>query len=526
MRNKIKVLILAISAVFYTSCENLLNVDTYGRLTPDVVYSDPDGVNGILAGLYDAHAAHVWWWYLLPIEVNADALVMPSRPSHWEDGGIWRDLQRHKLSPSAGWPINETYNNFYKVIEQTNKFIQESQGIASEQYIGEARALRAYNYFLLFDLYRNIPLDTIRSTNEELKPQASPDVMFSFIEKELLAARSLLKDKTNASKDWYPRITWGAASGMLARLYLNSEVYTGVPRYDKCIEVCNEIISSGQYSLNSDYYKLFGVDNKNIRDEMVYFVQINPEYQQYRYLLWVQVSLDDGLGLKYKVPYTMYGGLSVEKHFFNTYNNDSSDIRFYRSTPGQVWNEQGYLSGQQYNMDGSVMVSKRRKKPIIYNHIDSLITVDYFKGVKLNKFEPDQTGTSESEPHNGHPAIRYADILLMKAECLIRLNGGPTGEADALVSQVRNRSVEPDKALSNVTLDMLFDERGKEFIQEGTRRMDQIRFGKWVNYGEFIDDVNTPFGQSSTDDINSAIWPIPQAEMDVNSKLNQNPGYN
>ncbi len=523
MKQKIKITILGALMASLLSC-NDLEINDFQRVSDETQYRSEAFAMGITANVYYEALASVWWWGMFAQEVSGDALVMPQRPGHWAESS-WAAIQQHKISPAQGWPIDASFSNYYRIISISNKAVEDLSHYKVKYVEAEARAIRAYTYMLAFDLYRNIPLVTSSAVSADTMPQAKPIDIFNFIESELLYCREALKDRKNDA-NWFPRMTWGAVSGLLARHYLNAEVYTGTPQYDKCLAVCNEIIDSKQYSLhNGNWYELFSTKNGQLcKDEILYFMDIVPESMEYRHTLYVQCGLDDIFKTKYAIPYALYGGLSIEKHFYETL--EDGDIRKYRKGTiaglNPLWDEQGTLYGPMLDAKGDTMVSPTRKTKVIYNHIQQLKTTDFFLGAKMNKFEPDQNGSPQGEPHNGQPIVRYADILLMKAECLIR-QGGPNSTADNLVNAVRTRCI--NKPLSNVTLDMLFDERGREFVMEGLRRMDQIRFNKWVNHAEFIDDFNKPGLDQTTDGEFSKIWPIPQKVLDTNKKMKQNTGY-
>jgi starch-binding outer membrane protein, SusD/RagB family len=171
-----------------------------------------------------------------------------------------------------------------------------------------------------------------------------------------------------------------------------------------------------------------------------------------------------------------------------------------------------FLEGQQYAQDGTPLKTEQGAPLIFSRTIGDLANATQTEGVRIVKYEI-QKNTAYSDQDNDLVIFRYADALMLKAEGLLRT--GQAGPALTLVNQVRARNFETAKPLLTLTLDNLLAERGREFIWEGCRRQDLVRFGKWNGTWQFH-PADQPFRQ---------LFPIPQAQLDANPNLVQNPGY-
>lgn len=524
---------IGLTAFAFSACSDLQE-KTFGQMDENSYFKTDDQLKAATAACYSQLKMIAFRNYMMSVEANSDAFCVPTRGTGWYDGGEWRNCEAHNITavqagtytPQRIWEENLRH---IALCTYNINAISNSDVPSKDIYVSEIRTIRAYLYYIMSDLFGDMPL----LKNEVLDPlnlpaRSSRTEVMDFVISELNDVKDKLPDGGDDS--WFPRMTKQTAEALLARVYLNAEVYYGKAMYDKCLELCNSIISSGKYKLVDDYYDNFKVDNHITgKDEAIFYIDINTsDVLQNGKPFFNLVGLPAGFKQKYGLKYGPWNGICLEPSFFNSY--DQEDYRFKRMYPGDYWDERGILFGIQYNADGTPMMQGSEVVDLRPTEV-KMIAEKTTDGARLFKWEPDNTNPNQD---NGQPIIRYSDILLMKAECLLRLNG-VSEEVNTLVNDVRKRNFGADKWSQklygaayngkNVELMDIFRERGWEFSGEGLRRIDQIRFDKlfntWINAGDFVKD--SPDGRGDGDW--SKIWPIPQSSIDVNPKLTQNPNY-
>jgi starch-binding outer membrane protein, SusD/RagB family len=321
---------------------------------------------------------------------------------------------------------------------------------------------------------------------------------------------------------------------LLAKMYLNAEVYTGTPAYDKCIEACDAIINSGAgFQLESNQKNVFVTNNENSK-EIIFALPFDSKYVTAWNAFDIHMqTLQPAQQSTYNLESAPWGGVCAVPQFINSF--DPEDARY----------KDNYIKGQQYSASGDILratLGTFAGEPLSF--INEVPGVDYSEeihGFRLGKFEIAMGATNRLS--NDFPLFRYADVLLMKAESLLRT--GKPDEAAEIVTTVRERNFPENPAKATVTgADLLkgstydyglrnhltstseggadieygrfLDELGWEFCQEGRRRTDMIRFGvftkkSWLSH--------TPNGDYRT------LFPIPRVEIAKNPNLEQNFGY-
>ncbi len=459
-------------------------------------------------------------------EEPADVIVTPARPNGWYDGGTYQRMHNHEWN-QVQWQPHNLWNNCYNGINTVNRilFQIESGSIpittGKEALVAELKSLRAFYYSLLVDTHGNVPLVTDFS-DASLPEQATRAEVFAFVESELLANMDNLSEK--ADKSMYGRINKWVAKSILARLYLNAEVYTGTSRWDDCVAQCDDIINSGTYILEPVYKNNFITNNENSK-ELILAVPYDEVFatQNSIHMKTLATAHRNVLNMAAQP----WGGNCAVPQFIDTYDPDDTRMK-------DTW-----IMGPQYSVSTGNFVLEYTR------HVDGMELADYFQGYRIGKFEikPGARGGLSTD----FPVFRYADILMMKAECLLR-NGDAAGAA-GLVTQVRQRafaSTNPSKATvaaadlekgsvykygywkdgqvtelqggEDIPFGRFYDELGWEFAAEAHRRQDMIRFGvfhrkSWFNHRPKSD------GKTRT------LFPIPEAELNKNPNLVQNPDY-
>lgn len=454
-------------------------------------------VGATYGGLRDYHWA--------PFEINettTDEIVVPTRGPDWFDNGTWQQLAKHEWNPVSPGQFNGAWNFGYSVIARSNINIQalkESplEVAGKETIVSEVRMIRAFAYFWLLDWFGNVPIIT------EDSPAGNPvqntrAQVFAFVEKEIKEALPALRDENSLRS--YGRFTKGAANALLAKLYVNAQVYTGTARWADALAVTNQVISGGKYKLTTNFLDNFSVNNDKNRDENIFVIPFDKTFACCQGMMWR--TLHYSQQQTYNLPGTPWNGFATRADFYNLFTEKDSRKA--------MW-----LVGPQTDATGKVIRFKDQvdnvEKDLVFTPtISSLERALANEGVRSVKYEV-QRGNTSIWNDNDMVIFRYADILLMNAEAQLRT--GNTAGALTMVNQVRARAgVAP---LTTLTLQDLLDERGREFAWEGWRRNDQIRFGKWNTTWQF--KTNTEAFRS--------LFPIPAQQISSNPNLKQNPGY-
>jgi hypothetical protein len=273
------------------------------------------------------------------------------------------------------------------------------------------------------------------------------------------------------------------------------------------ITYCDAIINSGKYALEANYFDNFTSDNGTNSSELI-FCTHNIAGIQSGSMRGTWMSQ-----LHYNQTPSGWNGFTTLAEFYNSF--DATDTRrgmelpALKATYGLM---AGLLYGQQYDKNGAAL-KDRQGNPLFFT-LESPIIVSgaalEVSGVRVMKFIP--PAANEDNPGNQFPFFRYADILLTKAEALMRKSDNPG--ALTIVNQVR--TVRGATALASINETSLLAERARELYVEGWRRTDLIRFGKFLE----------PWNQkTTTDDPKYLLFPFPSAQIVANPGLKQNPGY-
>ncbi|MDP5172429.1 MAG: RagB/SusD family nutrient uptake outer membrane protein [Bacteroidia bacterium] len=450
------------------------------------------------------------------MEVSSDEAMIPQRGADWFDGGQWLRMHRHEMNPNeesilGGW--NFCYNgisNCNRLVELFEGLVESGQVSASEAagFIGELKTLRALFYYWLLDVYGNVPIVTSFSSADAQPATVLRGEVFNFIVSELEANVPNLTRERNGQT--YARVNYYVGKAIEAKLYLNAEVYTGTAQWAKAAAAADEIINSGLYSLEGNYFDNFSTENAG-SSENIFVVPYDQVFAQGFNL--PQMTLHYGSQFTFDLQQQPWNGYCSLQEFYNAY--EANDIR----RDGPVSRGYGnFISGPQFESDGSSPVidpsaeandpdgAQLNFTPAINEHFPNCLRQ---AGVRMGKFEFAIGATPNLD--NDFPIFRYADIMLVKAEAALRQ--GNTGDALALVNQVRARAGVAD--LGALTADDLLAERGREMFYEGWRRQDLIRFGKWTGTWDFK-PASSP---------NTILMPIPANQLNANPNLTQNAGY-
>ena len=495
-----------IAAVSFTACKKSLNTPL-DSVTQDKAAASPAYLNSIVLGTYSSLQSIAQEATILQTaDETTDGIIVPTRGTDWGDGGKWVALFQHTYN-AANDNISGSWNNCYDAIGSINITLGLLKGLpqtAGTTYsTNELRVLRAYYYFLLLNNFGNVPLLT-SSTDDatKVKTTAAKDV-YAYLISELTTAGPTLSSKTPAADpSQYGRLNKWGAYFLLAKLYLNQNVITGSTDntgFQNADKWCDSLIQKSGYSLQGDFLSNFSNTNSNSTENIfvVPFDHINAPG------LHIQMTtFHYNQAPKYKFESTggPWNGFTTSADNYARYNN--ADTR-----------KQGFQAGQQYAADGvTPLLLRDGKTPLFFTStIGNIASAAENEGVRIQKFG---ITPGSQNMDSDFPLMRYADVLLMKAETQMRL--GSTANALTYTAPVRARANVANFTAAAFNLDSLLNERGREFSYEGWRRQDMIRFGRFA--------AARPLKPADADN-HYALMPIPTSAIQKNPNLTQNPGY-
>lgn len=430
--------------------------------------------------------------------VSSDEMAIPAKGGDWFDGGIWIDMHRHTYTPSNG-PLNGTWVAQYNAINEVNTALE---GQTEQQFLNELKVLRAFYYYRLVDTYGRVKL-TIEPGEDVL--QSSRAKVYKFIVEELSGAISsgnLLTSPPNNAM-----ISEAAARGLLAKVYLNAEEYSGTAMWKEVITQTDAIINSGSYNLADDYGNVFAPDNDN-NSENIWVVPFDQTTGSGMNI--AQMTLHYGSQQTYNLASQPWNGYAALEEFYNSY--EDADKR----------KANNFLVGPQLTSGGEPIIdfaSETTDPDVQLNYTPAINEIfpnaNREGGARLFKFN--FANCQRDEMNNDYPLLRYADVLLMKAEATARsMDNWSNATTLGLVNQIRVRAGLAE--VTSLTPEEFLAERGREMFMETTRRQDLIRFDKWGD---------TWWEKTATGE-HLKLFPIPLEQIEASkepNKLTQNPGY-
>ncbi|QEC76090.1 RagB/SusD family nutrient uptake outer membrane protein [Mucilaginibacter ginsenosidivorax] len=491
-----KKILISICIISLAASCTKVNEHVYDKYTADQFYSTAAGADDALANVYSKitgswgsnYAGRDNCWYDLN-SFSSDEQVIPHRNT-----GDWQldfaQLYTRTELPNLGI-INNTWNWAYSTIYSANLAIaQLTSAKADPAKIAEAKVMRAWIYYLLIDDFGDVPFYTDNNTNVSKIPQAKRADVYNFVVNELKANVDLLSETRGGA--YYGRFNKWAGYMVLAKVYLNAQVYTGTPHWAEALAAASKVASGGftlhaagastTAPLGNTYYDLFGDVCPN--DETIFALYITQNVISGNIYTIRSLNSPNGVAL---IGFAGWNGTIIPSEYYDKFDN--TDVR-----------KKQFLVGAQA---GGITYTKE---------VSSLIDpgAGPNEGIRDDKFFPVKPSDGSGES-NDFPVYRYADVLLMQAECNVRL--GNVTAAAPFLNQVRERAGLSDIAAP--TLDNIYDERGFELNMEGHRRQDMIRFGKFL----------LPHGFVQTTPAYRMLFPIPTEALNANTTLKQNPGY-
>ena len=517
----------------FVACTDLTEVP-YEEITEANLEPSAEDLAAYIGPVYTPQRG-IWmsWYGMVDWQgETADILLTPVRPNGWEDGGIYIQNHEHRWNSLSPGHANGKWGQFHSGIISANRVIHQIEtdflpleGDSRTAILAEMRAMRAFYYYLLLDNFGNVPIVT-DYTSTELPEQSTRQEVYDFVVSELTAALPDLSEETGDAM--YGRMNRWAAMGILARVYLNAEVYTGTPQWEQVIAVTQDIINSGRFQLEPTYRAVFSRNN-NTSPEILFGVPYDATFGTGSN--FHMKTLKPDLRFVFGMATGPWGGSASNPQFIDT--SDPEDGRLNDS----------WLIGPHFDSEG--------RGYDFVQHVPSIRGTQFNHGFPVWKYEVYEGMTAASDVD--YPVVRYAEVLMGRAEALLRT--GQAEAAAALVTQVRQRNFAGDAAAravvtgadlmqgsrynygwydtdgvvkdgpggnpvtnggADIQYGRLLDELGWEFAAEAHRRQQLIRFGVFTTKSWFN---HVPNGDHRT------IWPIPQDRLDTNEKLQQNPGY-
>lgn len=547
MKNFIKPLIFTALSLSIMSCTDL-DVDIKSQF---IEFPDNErAAEAVSADVYTAYRGAMGREHWMAQTLSSDEAVSVSMGSDWYDGGVYRQFHLHNWNADNGM-LASIWNSAIVGIVNSNNVLTIINNDEAE-IAAPIRAMRAFYHFILMDNFGAAP---ILKGRVEIQPDRSPRAEVArFIEEELRAVKDKLPTAVNSST--YGKATKYMAEALLAKLYLNWAVYTSpdIANYtpainneklQQVVEMCDNIIASQQFNLNSHkFLEKFRPDNGSQIKDFIFAMPYDKESQQgMTYTrFWIHRSaqnqfanLPQSVGGTFRVLPTYLDKFNLPgdernasyiggpQYYWSNYTEDKSRPFLIRTSLRGI--DQDY-TGPDADTQFDWQLDITRDITLRPNGAATLDVGNDQKGRSMGyrsiKFYMDVSVTSAHARNqsNDVPIFRYADILLMKAEAILRGATPTNGETPmSLINQIR-AYVNAPALTAAPTLQDLLDERAREFADESWRRNDLIRFGKFEEKWGFRDLYTAGYTEKFR-----RIFPMPTTVLNLNTIWKQNPGY-
>jgi SusD family. len=448
---------------------------------------------------------------------NLQELTTDEAHCCWNDVGI-PDFNNNSWSSSNVF-IKGLYYRLYYQVNLANAFLREttdekltSRGADEtvktqvKTYRAEARFMRALAYYYLLDMFRNVPFVTETSTvGTTLPQQIMANDLFTYVEKELTECVSDMQDPTVGYNASYGHANKAAAWSLLSRLYLNAKTYIGTDKYTECITYCNKVITAG-YTLEPVYANMFKADNDHSKEMILPIRYEGVNTQTWGGMTFLLCSGE---------PSSMQSAVNAVGAWQGN-RGRSSMLKTFEKENG-------------YNFDTRKSMLHTELTTNIEIASPGLYTNNGIPVVKYYNVNKDGSLPASNIAYTDFPLFRLGEIYLNYAEAVLRGGtGGDKTTALKYVNDLRARAYsdidEAPIATSELTLDFILEERGREFFFEAQRRTDLVRFGKYSGSSYVWPWKGGVAAGKSISDIYN-VFPIPADDMGANTNLVQNSGY-
>ena len=496
-------------------------VPVYDQVTN--LYRSPDEINAAIGSVY-AGLRNLGPGFSAIYELNevcTDEIIVPNRITHYQDDASWEQMWDQTWNANHLF-VETAWQNIFSGISNINSIMFSIDSIraapADTAYMNaELRTIRAFYYYEAIDLFGDVPIYENNHVPLSSLVRQSRSKVFAYIESELLASLPQLTPEVSTAT--YGYATQWFANAILAKLYLNAGVYTGKTRWADCDSVCDLILQSNNFSLETNFFDNFQIENQNSKETVF---AIPYDYAGGLEFFGIQIAtLHYNSNLTFGLDVGGTNGFcSVQAYLNNFSPND--------------YRRKMFLTGQQY-MGETQYVDPVTDSAMVYTYFPPVIVplvfdpvIDSFKvqepktegaGARCAKWEFNKQ--NQGNMSNDYQLFRLADIILMKTEAQFNL-GDNAGALNTINQKtyggvsIRSRANMPDFTMAELTTDGILAERARELSWEGWRRNDMIRLGHFT-------DARVP-EKIITGDYRK-LFPIPQVEIQKNNFLLQNPGY-
>lgn len=539
----------------FTSCKDMLKEENFGQPTVDEMMQNEENIISLIGQAYaDLKFVHDHWGYWGVNILTADEACCPTRAGgDWNDGGYWKNLNTHNWN-AYGDAFRCIWNVTVEGAVLCNNLLQTLDNAKDNmdpdlyyQYVGEVEVLRSYYYYMLFDCFGRIPY--MEDYSDRVEPLMEPQVVWAHLVECLERNAENMEEVTDADRTrLIGRATKGVAYSLLARLYLNAESFGCTPEnvmaakrtvttkygekdapaltkvqitsttdfYTNAARCCDAVINSGAYSIEPDFFTNFLIDNSASKENILVIPEdgtTNNVRDWDKVKNKLQISF---LTLHYahqktwpKLQDKPWNGFCARPDFINIYAD--RDVRGCGDEGLGTNNTKrwGWFIGPVCKEGETTPVAD--DSPTCAEDSIVIITKDIINvqnpeaplnaairtsGARMYKYEVDKQGKYRY-CENDFVLMRYADILLMKKEAVLRGGISQTpGNEDTGIAALKKRTFAyeadpvaafdaayPDAftSLDGALTTGILAERGRELAWECTRRRDLIRFGQFEN---------------------------------------------
>lgn len=506
---KINLAILACASLFAAAACTNLDEEIYSQVPRDKFLEDDDNIPLYTARPYTL--LQKWgreqsMWTLI-LQVTDELAVPKSYYGEWA-GSRYRELHSQKI-PAGNGLVKYGWDFCFNGIAACNDAIDvldtPDKSDARKRNMAEIKTLRAFYYLLAVDCWGNVPY-SVNKKQTGYPQQKNRKEMLAWIEQELNENIQYLVPAPSAMT--YGRVTKDVAKFLLAKIYMNSEVWTGTARWDKAETICKEIMDSKNYKLAEEYADNFRIDNDLYASEAILAIPHSSVYTVEAFYPYVY-ALNKDLAKLYNVGETWDGTHMGQPDFMETY--EAGDKRMAATW---LFGPLSYPDGKPYEIDG-------KQVSLTWNTADIpaekfVNGLGRFDGARLIKWPYQSDGSLTNylvSQENDFFIMRYTDVVLMYVEALLRQDKDASEVGD--FKTIRTRAGLTPMTKAQLNLDSFFLERKHEMACEGWTRQDLIRFGKYTR----------AWWAKDATDSHVELFPIPSEILGANPNLRQNSGY-
>lgn len=497
-----KIFYLILFAAAAVACTNL-DEEIYSKISKDNFFTTEEQFVKYSARAYSSlqHWGTEKSLWTFNIQITNEVCTPVNPNGGWWDDGRYNEVHTHSI-PSSNRLLEMAWDYWTSGITACNDVLDMFESVdkdfeAKDRVVAEIKVLRAYYYLCGIDGWAYVPF-SISKKDKSYPEKKDRAYVFDFIEKEIKDNIDFLQ--VEPTPEYYGRITRAAADAILAKLYLNAEKWIGKAMWPQAEEACYDVIKSGNYKIVDNYKDNFKVDNENCPEQIfsIPFSTIYTTDDHHAFLIYMSTLPADLCKPILDVEAGAWDGLCGEPDFLASY--ESGDTR----------KKDTWLFGQVYDKDGKAVEFEKGVPYIIDPDMpESVYGRDgrrtALQGARICKWTYQSDGRltgGQVGMDNDFFLLRYADVVLMYVEALVRQNRAAEAAAVQDFIKIRTRAGLAPMTAGELTLDNLYWERAHELAIEGWQRQDMIRFDKyleawWAKPAKDASDLTLPIPKSA-----------------------------